>query len=158
MLLAGPYTLQDVDLWRFGERADRERLHEGLRLAEVPKTGSGKAVSPTKVPGATTVDAVDAKSLFDRGVPFVDVRGRESWNDGHIPGAINLYFKTEFNEAGLAAVVTKDRAFVVYCQGPRCLLSSKACGKAVAWGFTKVYYFREGYPSWKAAGYPVAVP
>ena len=40
--------------------------------------------------------------------------------------------------------------------GPRCLLSSKACAKAVGWGFEKVYYLREGLPGWKAAGYPVA--
>jgi rhodanese-related sulfurtransferase len=41
--------------------------------------------------------------------------------------------------------------------GPRCLRSSKACVKAVGWGFEKVYYLREGLPGWKAAGYPVAV-
>jgi tetratricopeptide (TPR) repeat protein len=157
VLLAGPYTLKDVDLWRFGESADRERLYEGLRLAEVPKAGLGKAVSPTKVAGATTVDAVEAKSLLDRGVPFVDVRGDDSWNDGHIPGAVHLYLKAGFNEAGLSAVVAKDQAVVVYCQGPRCLLSSKACTKAVAWGFGKVHYFRDGFPSWKAAGYPIEV-
>ncbi len=157
VLLAGPYTLKDVDLWRFGEGADRARLHEGLRLAGVPKAGLGKAVSPTKVAGATTVDAVEAKSLLDRGVPFVDVRGDDSWNDGHIPGAVHLYLKAGFNEAGLSAVVAKDQAVVVYCQGPRCLLSSKACTKAVAWGFAKVHYFREGFPSWKAAGYPIEV-
>ena len=158
VLLAGPYTLKDVDLWRFGERADRERLHEGLRLAGVPKAGHGKAVSPTEIASATTVDAAVAKSLLDRGVPFVDVRGDDSWNDGHIPGAVHLYFKTGFSEAALSAVVAKDQEFVIYCQGPRCLLSSKACAKAVSWGFAKVHYFREGFPSWKAAGYRVTIP
>ena len=33
-----------------------------------------QADSPTQVEGATTVDAATAKALFDRGVPFVDVR------------------------------------------------------------------------------------
>lgn len=158
VLLAGPYTLKDIDLLPFRESTDRNRLRDGLSLVGVPEVGHGKAVSPPKVPGTTTVDAVAVKSLLDRGVTFVDVRDDESWNNGHIPGAVHLYFKREFSEASLSAVVAKNREVVIYCMGPRCLLSSKACTKAVAWGFSKVYYFREGFPSWKAAGYPVEVP
>jgi len=158
VLLAGPYTLKDVDLWQFREGADRERLHEGLRLAGVPEAGQGKEVSPTKVIGATTIDAAEAKRLHNRGVIFVDVRGNDSYNDGHIPGAAHLYLKEGFDEVALTAVATKGQEVVIYCQGPRCLLSSKACAKAIAWGFVKVYYFREGFPSWKAAGYLVDVP
>ena len=156
--LAGPYTQKDVDLWPFKEEADRTRLREGLHLAGVPKTGKGKNVSPTEIAGATTVDPVAAKILLDRGVPFVDVRPDARWKDAHIPGAVNLSLKHKaFSEAALSRVVAKDQEVVIYCMGPRCLLSSKACAKAVGWGFKKVYYLREGIPGWKAAGYPIAV-
>jgi Flp pilus assembly protein TadD/rhodanese-related sulfurtransferase len=157
-LLAGPYTQKDVDLWTFKEEADRTRLRKGLRLAGLPEAGKGKNVSPTKIAGATTVDPVAAKILLDRGVPFVDVRGDDRWKDGHIPGAVSLGLKEQaFSEAALSRVVAKDQEVVIYCMGPRCLLSSKACAKAVGWGFEKVYYLREGLPGWKAAGYPIAV-
>jgi len=157
VFLAGPYTQKDVDLWPFREEANRTRLREGLALAGVPKSGEAKNVSPTEITGATTVDPAAAKILFDRGVPFVDVRTVERWNDGHIPGAVLLNLKVEFTEAALSQVVAKDQEVVIYCMGPRCLRSSKACVKAVGWGFEKVYYLREGLPGWKAAGYPIAV-
>ena len=70
---------------------------------------------------------------------------------------IELGFKTDFTEANLTAVVAKDQPVIIHCSGPRCLLSSNASVKAVAWGFEQVYYFREGFPGWKAAGYPIEV-
>ncbi len=159
VLLIGPYTLEDVDLWPFKERADRERLREGLRKAGLPAAAPGSAgVSPFEVAGATTIDAATAKALRDRGVPFVDVRGDAYWGLGHIPGAVHLELKTAFSKARLSAIVAKDQEVVFLCGGPKCLRSSKACAEAVSWGFTNVHYFRDGFPGWKAAGYPVALP
>ena len=77
------------------------------------------------------------------------------WNIGHIPGAVFLELKEVFSEAALLEAVGRDEEFVVHCEGAKCLRSSKACEKAVAWGFANVYYFRDGFPAWRAAGYPV---
>ncbi len=33
--------------------------------------------------------------------------------------------------------------------------ASLAVGKAVDWGYTEVYYFRDGFIGWRAAGHPV---
>ena len=158
VLLVGPYTLKDVDHWPFKERMDREQLRAGLEKAGVPAVIGGSAESPTEVAGATAVDPAAARSLFDRSVPFVDVRTRTHWERGHVPGAVLLDWKTDFNEVGLLGVVSKDREVVIYCEGSKCLRSSKACAKAVSWGFTKVYYFRDGFPGWKAAGYAIELP
>ncbi len=114
-----------------------------------------QADSPTKVEGATTVDAATAKALFDRGVPFVDVRRGGDYSFGHIPRAVNLNLATAFGEAELAKAASKDQEVVIYCDGPTCNRSSRACEMAVSWGFKKVYYFRGGFPGWTAAGYPV---
>jgi rhodanese-related sulfurtransferase/Flp pilus assembly protein TadD len=154
--LGGPYTLKEVDLWPFRERADRERLRLGLAKAGVPAAADHSVESPREVAGATTVDAIEAKALFDRGVSFVDVRTLVRWDLGHPPGAVLLDLKTDFNEPNLSAVVGKDQEVVIYCQGHKCLRASRACAKAVSWGFTKVYYLRDGFPGWRAAGYPVA--
>jgi adenylate cyclase len=157
VFLVGPYTLADVDLWPFKEQADRERLREGLRLAGAAETGEEGEVSPIEIAGATTVDAAAAKTLFDRGVSFVDVRSDEDWGLGYIPGAVHLDSDDTFGEESLSAVADKDQEVVIYCMGPRCLRSSKACAQAVSWGFTQVRYFREGFPAWKAAGFPIAL-
>jgi len=113
---------------------------------------AAQADSPTQVDGATTVDVVTAKALFDRGVPFVDVRSSNSYDGGHVPRAANL--STALTESELAEVASKNQEVVIYCGGSNCHRSSGVCEKAVSWGWKKVYYFRDGYPGWEAAGYP----
>ncbi len=157
LLLVGTYSLEDLNWWPFKLTADRERLREGLRRAGVPGTGAGENVSPMTIDGATTVDAVMAEALHRNGAIFIDVRGKASWDAGHIPGARHLDLKTRFTETGLTSLVKRNQKLVIYCAGPRCLLSSEACAKAVSWGFEQVFYFREGFPSWKASGYAVEV-
>ncbi len=114
--------------------------------------------SPLRIDGATTVDAAAAKALFDRTVPFVDVRTKDLWEAGHIPGAVFQDLFNDFNEGNLLKVAAKDQEVVIYCDSPGCKRSSKACAKAVSWDFEKVYYFRGGFPAWRAAGYPTDPP
>ena len=111
--------------------------------------------TPESVPGCTTVDAAAAKALFDNEAAFVDLRKENMWNNGRVPGAIWLDFKQAFNQEALQSEVDKDEALVFYCSGVRCPRSAKASEKAIAWGYSKVYYFRSGFPAWKNAGYPV---
>jgi len=113
-------------------------------------TESGSVV--TAVEGATEIDANTAKTLFDRGVKFVDARKTRSWKKGHIPGAPSLYYTTE---AALMEIVDKNEEVVFYCNcsgGRGCSLSPNASAKAVAWGYQNVYYFAN-VDAWSAAGY-----
>jgi rhodanese-related sulfurtransferase len=157
LFLFGPLTLQDLDLWPFKEEADRQRLRDGLERVGVPASGQADQESPKQIAGAVTIDVTEARALFDRGVKFVDVRG-PSWDLGHIPGAVHLFLKEQFSEAALAEVTQKDEEIVFYCMVPNCLLSSKACARAVSWGYENVYYLRDGFPAWQAAGHPVEIP
>lgn len=123
-------------------------------MGTVPASPAAE-VSPESVDGATSVDAGAAKSLFDQGILFVDVRKDSDWDAGRIPGAEHLELKKVFAESSLGELVGKEEAVVIYCNGPKCLRSSEASARAVSWGFRKVYYFRGGYPEWVAAGYPI---
>lgn len=116
---------------------------------------AGKKVSPETVKGAVTVNAQEAKKLFDQGVIFIDVRKDKDFAAGRIPDAIHIELKKVFNEKSLGDVVKPDEPVVLYCNGHSCMRSSKAALKAVAWGYKKVYYFRDGFPAWKSSGYPV---
>jgi rhodanese-related sulfurtransferase len=113
------------------------------------------AVSPVTIDGATTVSTDEAKSLFDKGVLFVDVRKDSDWDAGRIPGAVHLELNSVFSEEELGKVIGKDDEVVIYCNGESCLRSSEACVKAVSWGFANVHYYRDGFPDWDAAGNPV---
>jgi rhodanese-related sulfurtransferase len=111
--------------------------------------------TPLSVDGATTVDAAAAKQLFDREAAFVDLRKENVWNSGRVPGAVWLDFQNGFTQEALLAEVDKDEAIVFYCSGVRCPRSAQAATKALAWGYSSVYYFRDGFPAWKQAGYPI---
>jgi rhodanese-related sulfurtransferase len=112
-------------------------------------------ISPETVAGAVTVDAHEAKTLFDQGVAFVDTRNGADWEAGRIPGSIHLNSRSVLSEETLAEAVARDERVVIYCNGWSCMRSSDASERAVSWGFTNVYYFRDGYPAWETVDYPI---
>lgn len=115
---------------------------------------NAKEPSPTTVAGAKTINATQAKALFDKGALFVDVRSNKDWAAGRIPDAVHIELKKVFSEATLGKEAKKSDPIVIYCNGVSCYRSSKASKKAVGWGYTNVSYYRLGYPDWKSAGYP----
>lgn len=126
-----------------------------VMLFAVPGAFAAEEISVMAVPGATTINSEKAKQLFDKKVPFIDTRNDKDWDAGRVPGAVHLDVKTQLNEESLIKVTKKDGEVVMYCNGEKCLRSSDAASKAVKWGFTKVYYYRDGFPAWQGAGYPV---
>jgi rhodanese-related sulfurtransferase len=114
-----------------------------------------KPDAPMSVDGATTIDTNTAKAMFVEGVAFVDVRKNSDWDAGRVPGAIHLNIKTSLNDNSLLnELESKDVRAVFYCNGAKCMRSSEAAKLAVGWGYKNIYYFRDGYPAWKNAGYP----
>lgn len=111
--------------------------------------------APANVAGATTISTDQAVALFDEGVLFVDVRKSSDFDAGRVPGSVNLYLNDGLSADSLGSEVGKDEKVVFYCNGVKCAMSSEACAKAVAWGYTQVYYMREGFPAWETAGLPV---
>jgi rhodanese-related sulfurtransferase len=116
---------------------------------------ASQKVSPESVPGAVTVDTAEAKRLFDQGVTFVDVRSNADWQAGRIPAAHHLELKSVYDEQSLSQIVSRSQPVVIYCNSTGCMRSSKACQQAVEWGFSRVYYYRLGYPDWKANSFAI---
>lgn len=114
-----------------------------------------ETLAPEHVSGAQTVDTRIAKSLFDQGAVFIDVRKQEDYDASHISGAHHLPVASDFNEQNLAVLVLKENPVVIYCNGIHCMGSSKAVQQAVAWGWTNVYYYRDGIPDWKLHNHPI---
>jgi len=112
-------------------------------------------LSPEAVDGATTVSVEEASALFDEGVVFIDVRKSSDFEAGRVPGAVHLDVKSDFSADTLAQVVAADEKVVIYCNGHSCMRSSKATAMAVEWGYTHVYYMRDGFPAWDVSGMPV---
>ncbi len=138
------------------ERRSWIALVAGITMTVLlPNIAVAKEEAPLTIDGATTVSPAEAKALFDQGALFVDPRGDADYEAGRVPGAVHLPLNGDLSEASLSEVAKKDETVVFYCNGIKCGVSGKACAKAVAWGYTDVRYFREGFPGWEAAGYPV---
>jgi rhodanese-related sulfurtransferase len=131
-------------------------MHKFLAVALALIIGSAAPVraeeSPLSVNGATSVSTQDAKALFDKKATFIDVRKDTDWDAGRIPGALHMDLKAKFTQAALQEATKKDQDIVLYCNGSNCLRSSEASVQAIAWGYTKVHYYRDGFPGWQAAG------
>ena len=89
--------------------------------------------------------AIESKKVF-----LVDVNGTESWQGGHIPGAINF----EANSESFARVLPqdKDTLIVAYCGGPKCMAYQAAAKAAKKLGYTNVKHLSAGISGWKEAG------
>jgi len=111
-----------------------------------------KSPAPLTVKGAQTISTIQAKSLKNQGVTFIDVRRASDFQTSHIPWSIHLDLKLDLTEASLLNVVSKNQAVVFYCNGDQCQRSALASEKAVSWGWKKVLYYRGGFPDWKASG------
>jgi len=126
-----------------------------LSLMALHSALAAKKVSPETVAGAVTVNTLEAKKLFDQGAIFLDVRSNRDWEAGRIPGSKHLELKKVFNQQSLSAVASPEQKLLIYCNSTGCTRSSKACKKAVEWGYKNVYYYRLGFPTWQSKGYAV---
>ncbi len=115
------------------------------------------AAAPKSVPGATTVTTEEAKKLWDSGAVFIDSRKKEDWEDGHIAKAIHLDRgdRENYTRDKVSRMFKKDQALVTYCYGEVCTRSAKMASDLVSLGYTNVYFYREGFPGWSFAGYPI---
>jgi rhodanese-related sulfurtransferase len=76
----------------------------GLTLAlSAPAAGI-----PKTIPGVKTVNAKEAKKLFDQGVIFVDLRSKRDFAAGRVPDAVHIEFHDVYSEATLGQHVKKD--------------------------------------------------
>jgi sulfur-carrier protein adenylyltransferase/sulfurtransferase len=100
------------------------------------------------------VTASQAAARSDEPV-YLDVRERDEWEEGHIPGAVwiprgNLEGRVE------QALPDRERPVVVYCAGgSRSAFASKTLGDL---GYEQVFNLAGGFADWKRNGFPTQLP
>ncbi len=86
---------------------------------------------------------------------MIDVRERDEWDEGYIPGAIHLskgYIETRIEDV----VPDHSTPITLYCAaGIRSLLAAKALREM---GYDDVVSMAGGYGAWKQAGYDFVLP
>ena len=103
------------------------------------------------------LEPVDRKALLARArkgkVTVLDVRPKEEYGAGHIPGALSIPLK-ELKER--LAELPRDQDIVAYCRGPYCVLAAQAVELLQKHGFRAVR-MEDGVADWRAQGLPIAV-
>jgi len=114
-------------------------------------TGTTAAVPPLDPSQPfTEVSAYEAYAIIQNvpGIEVIDVRGKPLYDNGHIPGAVNMPVRDI--EAGIGSL-SKDKTYLFYCGGNS--ESIKAASLLAANGYKKLYRLVDGYVAWRKAGY-----
>ena len=122
--------------------------------------------TPTVLAGIKIVTAEEVLDLMAKGVPLYDVRIEQEYKEKHIKGALPLtYAEKSKKEVGYdaaqdqfklaEAVKDKNAPLIFACNGGECWKSYKASVWAANQGYRNVYWFRGGFPEWKAKDLPM---
>jgi molybdopterin/thiamine biosynthesis adenylyltransferase/rhodanese-related sulfurtransferase len=105
------------------------------------------------------IEEIDAEAARERlngdSSALVDVRERNEWDEGHIPGAVHV--PRGFLESKIeAAVPDRSRPVIVYCgSGNRSAFAAKTLEEL---GYEDVASLAGGFTDWKRNGLPFEVP
>lgn len=141
------YRLADDDVFRF-LRCLQTLGHN--RLAEVEKVTSLYLTSRDELEPVTL--KMLRQLMRDAEVTVVDVRPREEYEAGHIPGALSIPVAELKRRIG---EVPKSKDVVAYCRGPYCVYSLEAVTLLRKRGY-RARRSDEGFPDWRAAGLAIA--
>jgi rhodanese-related sulfurtransferase len=107
--------------------------------------------------GREELEPVDREELLrlmaDEAVTVIDVRPEIEYEQGHISSARSVPVE---NLRRRLAELPRDLEVVAYCRGPYCVYSDEAVRLLHQYGF-RARRLSEGFPEWRAAGYPVEV-
>jgi len=83
--------------------------------------------------------------MKSKNVVVLDVRPTTEFENGHIPGAVNIPIE---ELAKQLKKLPKNKEYVAYCRGPFCVFADDAVQLLTQKGF-KAKRLEEGYPDWK---------
>ncbi len=107
------------------------------------------SVYAAEFPDITISDLKTAMASKQK-IVLLDANGTESWQSGHIPGAIDFSAKEE----KLAKILPKDKDVLVvaYCGNPQCPAYRAAAAAAKKLGYKNIKHLVAGIQGWKSAG------
>lgn len=85
-------------------------------------------------------------------VLLLDVRPEKEYQQGHIPGALNVPIESLRRRL---QEVPADKLIVAYCRGPYCVYAHEAVSELQRQGY-RARRLEMGLPEWRAAGKPIA--
>ncbi len=93
--------------------------------------------------------------LRSHGAVFVDSRDKKDYDRDHIPGAIS-FAQRRWVEVWpeMKSQLPPDAAYVLYCYGSHCGLSTRQGKRLLAEGYERLLVLDRGWNGWREAGHP----
>ena len=124
------------------------------KRSAIPKVGPAQLAQYFRMKLAAELGPHNVKRLLDTGardVVVLDVRSREGYNEGHLPGAVHIPFD---ELPARARELSKGKTVIPYCWDVTCTLSAKAAYVLATKGY-RVQEMLGGIEDWKHAGFPI---
>jgi rhodanese-related sulfurtransferase len=138
-------------LYRLASR-EVEQLLQGLKAAAETQLAELDAVATEYLEGRDELEPIDRRELLARmksgGVTLIDVRPREEFEQGHLPGAVSVPLE---DVGRWAKTAPRRKQVVAYCRGPYCVYALKAVAELRKRGIEAVRS-EDGVAEWRAAG------
>jgi rhodanese-related sulfurtransferase len=115
---------------------------------------------PFKLARAATVGLDQFHSAVDRkNALILDARPSAFFEQGHVPGALNLArddFAHDYRQLANVLKGATDKPIIVYCSGGDCHDSRLVANALLSLGFSNVSVFTGGWEAWSGAGLPAS--
>lgn len=86
---------------------------------------------------------------------LIDARSEHPYEEGHIPGAINVPYESFIDYWDyLQAEVPMDANIIVYCTSYDCDLGESLARELLLAGYENIIQYRGGWDEWSEAGFP----
>jgi rhodanese-related sulfurtransferase len=113
-------------------------------LVSIPPGAQGARGESNEVPASTLLEQIDASQA----PTIIDVRTRQEFSAGHVPGALHIPFQTIGRRLDTIPGARRDPV-VIYCgHGPRAWMARAALLRN---GFTDVRYLAGHFSKWRRA-------
>jgi rhodanese-related sulfurtransferase len=115
---------------------------------------------PFKIAPAATVRLPEFRSAVETGSALIlDARPSVFFEQGHVPGALNLArddFARDYRHLSPSLKSAADKPIIVYCSGGDCHDSRLVANALLSLGFSNVSVFTGGWEAWSAARLPTS--
>lgn len=99
----------------------------------------------------TDISINDVNKLAEsKSAVIIDVNGDDSFQAGHVPGALNFAAIKDNLDRSLPK--EKNALIIAYCGNPKCGAYLKAAKAAEKLGYTNIKHMSSGISGWKEAG------